>query len=312
MSEQDEDIQYPLPPENAPAEIIQEIQDYIRNGFCMTPHFARQILYLKDPTGKYQRVDLRGLDPELAKKIREYARDYAAAYRIEHGLAKNPERTALKKKTLTGKLKTLEALDRSHAKIVTNLTEATGWFADVLAEVGFYATLIAMQHAKVPPDELYDEIVRFKDPNEFAEFVKNHLTALLEAKEDAHALVSLRKTLDRMEVKIVLLEEALERLKMQRDEAILMVHTATAAMCDDCLKRFMTAWIATKYGLSARVGAVGVVSSGAAGGGVGVSGVGVGGVGSTESIVLENVGDGAGGSSSGGEESEGNEVEEGE
>jgi len=250
-----EDVQYPQPPEDAPPEVIEEIQRAVDEGYYMTPHFVRQILYLKDPEGKLHKIDLRHLDKEKANKIREYARDYAAAYRINNGLAKHPHRTALKQRqsSLTGKKKTLEALDESHAKIVTNLTEATGWFADVLAEVGFYATIVAMQHAKVPPEELYETIVRFKDPEEFAEFVKNHLTALLEAKEDAHALVSLRKALDRMEAKVIILEEALERLKAQRDEAILMVHTATAAMCDECLKRFMTAWIATKYGLSARV-----------------------------------------------------------
>lgn len=63
------------------------------------------------------------------------------------------------------------------------------WFADVLNEIGFYATLLAMQSTKVPPEKLYGMIAEFEDPRAFAEFVREHLIALFEAKEEANQTI---------------------------------------------------------------------------------------------------------------------------
>jgi hypothetical protein len=200
---------------------------------------------------------------ELKRQLQEYARRVREELREQEKLERSTEEESKKRGRSsgsttagTGRRFTLEALDRSHAKIVRNLTEATGWFADVLNEVGFYAVIIAMQHAKVPPEELYERVVQFKDPAEFSRFVKDHLAALFEASEDAHALIELRKQLDVLDAKLVLLKEAFNNIKNQRDETLMMLQTATASMCDECLKRFMLAWMSVKYGLSVRMGGV--------------------------------------------------------
>ena len=170
-------------------------------------------------------------------------------------------------KSNVGKRYTLEALDRSHAKIVRNIAETVSWFTDVLHDIGFYATIIAMQHAKVPPEQLYNKIKEFKDPKEFVNFVKDHLVALLEAKEDANLITQLKEKLDLMDTKLLLLKECYNRIKSQRDELILMLHTATSCMCDDCLKRFLLSYMSTKYGISLAGGGTGGGSSSQAGSG---------------------------------------------
>ena len=148
---------------------------------------------------------------------------------------------------------TLKALDKSHAKIVKNITERVTWFADALNEIGFYATLIAMQEAKVRPEELYNKIVTFRDPFEFASFVKEHLINLLEAKENAEKIAELRKKLEAMDLKLAVLEEALENVKRQRDQATIALYAATSVMDEEQLRNFVLNLAVAQYGLSVKV-----------------------------------------------------------
>jgi len=264
---------------------IEEIFKLIERGFWRTPILSKGWLYLYNDLDESERINLQIFTPNEQKEIQRQAREYAKRKReevkqeYEKAEAEETAATEEKKKrgrppgsttVGIGRKYTVEQLDRSHAKIVRNLTEATGWFADVLHEIGFYATIIAMQHAKVPPEELYEQVVKFKDPAEFSAYVKDHLAALLEATEDAQILMDLRRQLDIMDAKLLLLQEAYHRLKGQRDELTLMVHTATASMCDACMKRFILSWMSVKYGLSVRLDQMGGVEDGrAVGEGVG-------------------------------------------
>jgi len=257
---------------------IEEIFKLIDRGFWRTPILSRGWLYLYNDLDESERINLQIFTPSEQKEIQRRAREYAKKKREEakqeYERAEEEEMSTEEKKKRgrpqgsttvgIGRKYTVEQLDRSHAKIVRNLTEATGWFADVLHEIGFYATIIAMQHAKVPPDELYEQVVKFKDPEEFSAYVKDHLAALLEATEDAQILMDLRRQLDIMDAKLLLLQEAYKRLKGQRDELTLMVHTATASMCDACMKRFILSWMSVKYGLSVRLEQMGGVEDGRA------------------------------------------------
>jgi len=148
----------------------------------------------------------------------------------------------------TGRKHTLEALDRSHAEIVRRVTERVSWFADVLDEIGFYATIIAMQYAKVKPDELYDRVVEFKDPEEFSKFVKDQLNALFQAKEDARALIELRNKLNAMDIKLCLIQEAYDHVVRQKDELARMVQDMISLMCEDCLREYYRREFMTRFG----------------------------------------------------------------
>ena len=145
-----------------------------------------------------------------------------------------------KSRSRLGKRYTLEALDRSHAKIVRNLTETISWFSDVLHDVGFYATIVAMQHAKINEDELYDKIKQFKNPDEFINFVREHLTALLELSKEAEKLLELKNELNKMDTKLLILKEAYNNLKSKNDELLFLLNVATMCMCYTCLKRFFS------------------------------------------------------------------------
>ena len=227
-------------------EACEIIKGKVEEGFYGYPKLVRTNLYLHTTANETFAIDLSKLKKKEREKVLTFAKEEAKAKRDEL----KRERADDKKKVAvgTGRYITLEQLDRSHAKIVRNLTEATGWFADVLHEIGFYATIIAMQHAKVPPDQLYEQVVRFRDPSEFAEYVKNHLAALLEATEDAKALLELRELVDKLEVKLYYVTEALRKMKHERDELLLMFHTALGCMCPDDLRQFMLAFTTVRYG----------------------------------------------------------------
>ncbi len=240
---------------------IEKAQKLIEEGYCYDPKLSWGRLKLYDASKRSKRLDLKALSEEEQKKVLEEVKKMAKEARQE--LAEQEKgKYGGSGQAGVGRRYTLEQLDRSHAKIVRNLTEATGWFADVLADVGFYATIIAMQHAKVPPEQLYEKVVEFRDPKEFSEFVKDHLAALLEATEDAKALLDLRKQLDIMDAKLILLKEAYMKLKSQRDELLLLVNTAMAGMCDECMKRFLMSWMSFKFGVSLTAGGVGVGQAG--------------------------------------------------
>lgn len=235
---------------------LEDVFAIIDRGYWKTPKLQKGWLYLYNDSGESERINLQIFNEEDQKEIHRQAKEYARRVRqqMKEKVKRQEQQEERRQVVGTGRRYTLEMLDKSHAKIVRNLTETTGWFADVLHEIGFYATIIAMQHAKVPPEQLYEQVVKFKDPSEFSSYVKDHLTALLEATEDAKVLTELRSQLDLMDAKLLLLKEAYHRLKNQRDELTMMLHTATASMCDSCMKRFILSWMSVKYGLSVRGG----------------------------------------------------------
>ena len=254
-------------------EVLDDVFALIEQGFHRTPKFAAGKLYLYNELGENKVIDLSSFSKEEQKMIHEKARKYAKQVRDElrrlekQEKAEQSEEKEEKKKEKrtreshyqqagTGRKITLEALDRSHAKLVQNITERVSWFADVLNEIGFYATLIAMQQAKVPPDELYDRIIDFRDPQEFADFVREHLVALLEAKEEAQTIMEYRKKLDVMDAKLAMLEEIIEQLKQQRDQATIALYAAVSTMDEDQLRNFVLNLMVSQYGLSVKLPSV--------------------------------------------------------
>jgi len=249
-------------------EILDEIFTLIEQGYYMYPRLIANKLYLYNELNESKVVDLSDFSKEEQKEIHEKAKKYAKQIRDELRRLEKQEKAEQEKEEKkkekrardgsyqqagTGRKITLEALDRSHAKIVQNITERVSWFADVLNEIGFYATLIAMQQAKVPPEELYDRIVDFRDPQEFVDFVKDHLVALLEAKEEAQKIIEYRKKLDVMDAKLALLEEVIEQLRQQRDQATIALYAAVSTMDEEQLRNFIMNLMVSQYGLSVKL-----------------------------------------------------------
>jgi len=272
-------------------EFLNEIFDLIDEGYHETPRWDKKLekLYLYNKIGQSKSFDLSSFSREEQMRIHEKAKEYARKRREElkeeEKLRKLKQQKELKEESKrgnkakskksdyqqagTGRRITLEELDRSHAKIVKHITERVGWFADVLNEVGFYATLIAMQYAKVPINEIYDRIVDFSDPYEFVDFVRTNLNALFEAKEEARAIVELRKKVDALELKAIALEEIINELKNQRDQATLALYAAVSTMDEDQLRQFIMNLMVAQFGLGVKMPNIYNMNVGGVSGGTG-------------------------------------------
>lgn len=242
-------------------EFLNEIFELIDKGYHETPRWDKKLekLYLYNEIGQGKSFDLSSFSIEEQMEIHERAKEYAKKRRdeikeeklkkfkqrreVEESEDKAKNKKSKYQQTGTGRRITLEELDRSHAKIVKHITERVGWFADVLNEIGFYATLIAMQYAKVPINQLYDRIVNFSDPYEFVAFVRENLNALFEAKEEANVIVELRKKIDALDLKAAILEEVIDQLKQQRDQAIMALYAAVSIMDEEQRAEFANALV---------------------------------------------------------------------
>ncbi|MCD6099193.1 MAG: hypothetical protein J7K33_01270 [Candidatus Marinimicrobia bacterium] len=242
-------------------EVLNEVLQLIKEGYYLPPKLTRGKLYLYNALKQNKIFDLSSFSREEQKKIHEKAKQYAKQTRKKTGQEQErkqkedekSERTRSSpsyQQAGTGRKITLETLDRSHAKIVQNVTGRVSWFADVLNEIGFYATLIAMQAAKIPLEELYEKIAEFEDPEAFVEFVREHLSALFEAKEEAKIIIELRKKIDALELKAATLEEyinqlkeVIKQLKHQRDQAIMALYASSSIMDKEQLRDFTNALV---------------------------------------------------------------------
>ena len=247
-------------------DVLNDVFCSIEQGYHKTPKLAANKLYLYNELGENEVIDLSSFSKEEQKAIHEKAKEYAREVRHELRRSQKAEqeqeqasekkatkRTSSYQQAGTGRKITLEALDRSHAKLVQNVTERVTWFADVLNEIGFYATLLAMQVAKVPLDDLYTKVAEFKDPQSFIAFVREYLNALFEAKEEAQEIVKYRNKLDVMDMKLALLEEVIEQLKQQRDQATIALYAAVSTMDEEQLRNFVLNMMVAQYGLGVKV-----------------------------------------------------------
>ena len=252
----------------------EKIEEYIDNGWTLSYDRANDKFKLAKRIG--ERVKSYSLPRAFndfcskiiaEKELRKLKENQETGGETKRETRETGGETRNKTQVGTGRKHTLEALDQSHAQIVESVTERISWFADVLHEIGFYATLIALQHAKVPipatpeeRNELYERIAEFEDPRKFVDFVREHLTALLEVSEDARKILELRKEIDILETELALSDMAINKLKAQKQELMLQLYTALASMCEECMMRYNMSWLVAKYGLALSQG--GVVSGG--------------------------------------------------
>ena len=95
----------------------------------------------------------------------------------------------------TGTSEVMRALGEEYAAIIKTVTEKTRWFTEALVEIGWFATMMAFQFARVEPKDIPLKIAEFSDSKEFVKFVVRNLNTLIEADFNAAQAIAER---DRM------------------------------------------------------------------------------------------------------------------
>jgi hypothetical protein len=65
------------------------------------------------------------------------------------------------------------------------VAEGTGWFVEVLVNIGWWGVLAAFQYARVEPRGIQSRIEWYRDSEVFVRDVINYLTAMIQASSDA-------------------------------------------------------------------------------------------------------------------------------
>lgn len=122
--------------------------------------------------------------------------------------------------------------------LIQGIVEKVGWMQDAIYDVGFAALFVSLQFAKVRPDEVYSLLERFRDKDEFIRYVLQHLGALLESSKDAARILELEDERRALTVQLEFAKWVLEKLKEQRDEALMDLRMAIACMTERSLRRW--------------------------------------------------------------------------
>ena len=215
---------------------VEELEEKLRDGWT---------LYRTKKDGKWWAVR-KGETPQYIKKaVVESAPEYfqekeKKTEKKEKGKGKSEEKSEKceKEKKTTVTTAPLRILDRSYAEILTHLTTKLDWFSEVMTQIGFTATMIALQAANISVSESFERIEEFRDnPQAFVQYIDRYLSALWKAKEEAQNIVQLEEERDKLALKLYIALTALENLKKQRDEYYLKTKVAISCMCPDCLRR---------------------------------------------------------------------------
>jgi len=139
----------------------------------------RQIARLCDSTQQYVNWLRKKLMRELhgSSKIEEKKKEY------------NEEVRDTKRYAGPGTSEVIRALGKDYAETIEKLSEKRSWFTSVLVDLGFEAMLIAFQLAKIDPKDIAKKVEEFDNPEKFREFVRRHLTAMIEAGTDAASAI---------------------------------------------------------------------------------------------------------------------------
>jgi len=213
---------------------VEELEEKLREGWT---------LYQTKKDKKWWAVR-KGETPQYIKKaVVESAPEYfqekpAEKKKKSEGKSEEKSEKSEKEKKTSITTAPVRILDRSYAEILTHLTSKLDWFSEVMTQVGFTATMIALQAANISVSESFERIEEFRDnPNAFVQYIDRYLSALWKAKEEAQNIVELEEERDKLALKLYIALTALENLKKQRDEYYLKTKVAISCMCPDCLRR---------------------------------------------------------------------------
>jgi len=217
---------------------VEELEEKLREGWT---------LYQTKKDKKWWAVR-KGETPQYIKKsvvneVPEYFQEKKTEKK-DKGKGKSEEKSekSEKEKKTTVTTAPLRILDRSYAEILTHLTAKVDWFSEVMVQVGFTSTMIALQSANVSVSESFERIEEFRDnPRAFVQYIDRYLSALWKAKEEAQNIVELEEERDKLALKLYIALTALENLKKQRDDYYLKARVAISSMCPECLRRYTLA-----------------------------------------------------------------------
>jgi hypothetical protein len=139
-------------------------------------------------------------------------------------------------------LQVSRTLDKEYAELLSQVLEKTGWFNQVLTDLGFYSILLAFQAARVPPGKVPEQVERFRDPEEFTRFVKDQLSALMRAVQESERLLELEDELRELRAEndylYALLDESLDAVNWYKAA----LATAMAVMAPQQLLQLLLAF----------------------------------------------------------------------
>jgi len=216
---------------------VDELEEKLKEGWT---------LYQTKRDGKWWAVR-KGETPQYIKKsvvneAPEYFQEKTEKKKKSEGKSEEKNEKSEKEKKTTVITAPVRILDRSYAEILTHLTSKLDWFGEVMMQVGFTSTMIALQSANVNISESFERIEEFRDnPKAFVEYIDRYLSALWKAKEHAQDIVELEQERDKLALKLYLALTALENLKKQRDDYFMKARVAISSMCPECLRRYTLA-----------------------------------------------------------------------
>jgi len=217
---------------------VDELEEKLKEGWT---------LYQTKRDGKWWAVR-KGETPQYVKKaVVESAPEYfqekpAEKKKKSEGKSEEKSEKSEKEKKTTVTTAPLRILDRSYAEILTHLTAKVDWFGEVMMQVGFTSTMIALQSANINVSESFERIEEFRDnPRAFVQYIDRYLSALWKAKEHAQDIVELEEERDKLALKLYIALTALENLKKQRDDYFMKARVAISSMCPECLRRYTLA-----------------------------------------------------------------------
>jgi len=133
-------------------------------------------------------------------------------------------RSKSKKKAEKGVRATKDAIEpverllgQSYAKTLIPTLESLEWWNTAKELIAWHSIMIALQVAKVDPQEIIRKAEEFKDPVKFANYIKELLSAMVEAIDDASVIQQYKEELEdtqrQLEACLLLLDKQAERIK---------------------------------------------------------------------------------------------------
>jgi len=129
---------------------------------------------------------------DLARKMYTEQRARTSPEAVEGG---QPAKEYQPRSGGAGTSEVMRALGEEYAAIIKTVTEKTRWFTEALVEIGWFATMMAFQFARVEPKDIPMKVAEFSDSKEFVKFVVRNLNTLIEADYNAAQAIAER---DRM------------------------------------------------------------------------------------------------------------------
>ena len=159
--------------------------------------------------------------------------------RKDEGKKEEKEAQPKTKTVVRGSVPPLRVLDEGYASSLKHLTTKLDWFSEVMMEIGFSSTMMALQAAQLNINEAFERIPGFRDdPQVFIEFVDRYLSALWKAKDEAVAIVALEEDLEKARLKLYMALQAIENVKNQRNEYYIKARMAMSCMDEAGLRKF--------------------------------------------------------------------------